>query len=405
MARISDLLMEARCRLMIKEPWYGHMAMGIEWKEDSFDWDTRGRKKTMAVCLRPGGKVQCLYYKPFVASLSLKQLYGVVQHEIEHLVRLHLVRIGSRDPLGWNLAADMCVNGTEANPRIGFRDERQHILPSEGLIFIPKDWPENESAEVYYAKMEKLVRETGGFKMDADGNITGLTEHDIKGQTLDNHLIWQRNEVSEDEARQIVKGMCDSATAKSAGQVPGHLTEILKELNQPIVHWRGMLRQYYGRHVGNKRFTFSRSNRRHQSFGIKGISRHACATVRIILDTSGSMSTRQLEIAFGEIEQISSHVSVKLLLWDHGFQGYKKYRRGDWKNFPVNGRGGTDMEAPVQWLEENREIGDIQIMITDGEVSGWPKPRAYPMIFLILNSVEKVMPGWGHEVFVRLGAA
>ncbi len=97
-----------------------------------------------------------------------------------------------------------------------------------------------------------------------------------------------------------------------------------------------------------------------------GISHHAAATCTVIVDTSGSVGSKELEQFFGEIDSISSRAKVHVLQWDHAFQGYADYRRGDWKKFKVNGRGGTDMAQPVKWLMENGMISDVTVMLTDG---------------------------------------
>jgi predicted metal-dependent peptidase len=204
------------------------------------------------------------------------------------------------------------------------------------------------------------------------------------GQRIDDHTVWNQSDVSEDEARQVIKDMVDVATEKCQGCCPGHLTEAIQRLSKPVVRWRELLRHHLGKHVGNQRKTYSRRNRRRDWFGVAGISHHAAATVCVIIDTSGSISKKELEQFFAEIDAISSRAKVHVLQWDAKFQGYEMYRRGDWKKFKLKGRGGTDMAAPVQWLIDNRMVADVQVMLTDG-YTGWaPKSSvAFPFITVI----------------------
>jgi predicted metal-dependent peptidase len=141
---------------------------------------------------------------------------------------------------------------------------------------------------------------------------------------MDSHATWSQTDISEDEARQLVKDITDQATAKCQGNSPGHLTQVLKDLAKAVVHWRELLRQYIGNHVGNRRLTYSRRNRRQDTFGLPGISHHAAGRVCVIVDSSGSISDVELAQFFSEIEMISSRAKVHVLQWDYSFQGYGK---------------------------------------------------------------------------------
>lgn len=428
----SDHVMKARCRLMTREPWYGHIAMSMSWIPSQMDGH---QCKTMGVRIVNGGEIQCLYYPQFVLGLSLEELYAVVQHEIEHIVRLHCVRVDGRDPLGWNIAADMTVNGTKSHPRIGYNDVRNGLIVpmKDSIVWIPPDWPNDCAAEEYYDRlMEKAkqlqqqLQNGGGGDKDGeggegddkegkdgkggkggkdsgDGNGFGQTQSPY-GKILDNHDLWKESDVGADEMRQVVRDMVQQATEKTQGSVPGHLKEAIARLNKPIVKWRQLLQHYMGKHVGNQRKTYSRRNRRRDEFGVPGISHHAAATVNVIIDTSGSVSAAELEQFFAEIESISAKAKTFILQWDATFQGFSSYRRGAWKNFKVNGRGGTDMAAPMKWLVDNRKVADVQIMLTDGCCNYLPKAEVrFPAITVITHpeSVTSHSPEYGHVVRMK----
>lgn len=437
---LRDKLTRARCRLMTREPWYGHIAMNMVWKPSEFPWKEREEAKTMGVRIIQGGVVECLWYPGFVRDQTLKQLYATIYHEIDHIVRLHCVRVGTqREHEAWNIAADMTINGKRSDPKIGYREPNgaKLTLPLDGnLVWVPETWQYGLTTETYYNRLMKsgpkmpcpkcLAKGAKGNEPDDDGSggsspsgpgkcpsCGGHPGGDqpgeygwagVSGKQLDDHSTWQQSDVSQDEARQIVRDMVQQATAKNRGFTPGHLSEALKELNKPIVRWRELLRRYIGTHVGNKRLTFSRRNRRNDVFGVKGISRHAASKVRVIVDTSGSVSAKELQQFFAEIDYMSSYCETKVLLWDHAFQGYDKYKRGDWKKWKVNGRGGTDMAAPVKWLEDQKQLGDCQILLTDG-FCNWAKPRSwYPELGMIsvITHVEPMSPDWGHVVRLKV---
>jgi len=394
---MSDKLTTARCRLMMREPWYGQFALRMSWIPSDMPW-LEEERRTMGVRVMSSGNVECIFYPPFVERLSLPEIFAVVQHEIQHIVRLHCLRRHDRHPEAWNVAADMTVNGTKDSPRIGYKDTSNGsgalIIPDKDkLVWIPKDWPSDATADYFYDRLMK----------DA---IT----INVYGTVLDDHSVWQQSDASPDEARQIVKSLVDQATASARGHVPGDLSEAIQKLGKPIVRWRELLKQYLGRYVGNKRDTYSRRNRRNDSFGVPGISHHSAANINVIVDTSGSISTDDLQQFFGEIEAISHRAKTMVLQWDHGFQSYTKYRRGDWKSFKVKGRGGTDMAAPMRWLKENMKVADVQIMLTDGMCNYLPKKEVnFPAITVLTqplptgqkNGYYAAIPEYGHVLSLK----
>ena len=425
----ADKLMQARCRLLVREPYYGHMAMSMEWVPSEMSWQPPEKRK-LGIRIVHGGIVQCLFYKPYVRSRTLMQLFGSVQHVIEHLLRLHPVRRNGRDITIWGDCCDFSVNGKKSKPRIGYVDKNKRVLPYEELVFCPESLDDTLSAEQYYQmfeqgkappppKMNNSGSGGGGGEGEGEGEESedggqgkgksgkGKENKDQKstmdskyGQRCDDHECWGQSDVGEDEARQVVNDMSKQAAEKSQGHVPGHLKEVLAALEKPIVRWRELLRNYLGNHCGNKRSTYSRVNRRHRQFGVPGWSHHAACSVNVIVDTSGSITTRMLQQFFAEIEAIAFKAKIHVLQWDHAFQGYGRYRKGEWKKIKISGRGGTDMAQPVAWLEEQQLINDCTIMLTDG-CCNWSRPRPFPMITVIANNSQVEGPGWGHVVNIK----
>lgn len=382
MSTCFDRIMNARCRLMICEPFYGHIAMNMDWIPNEMSWKQLA-DRTMGVRVMNGGQVQCLYYPPFVESLSIEQLYGVIQHEIEHIVRCHCVRIGNRDAMIWNIAADMSVNGKQTNPRIGYKDAKGTlVLPLDGnIVWIPVDWDADMTTEQYY-----------------DLLMSQSHIDEVLGQLIDDHDIWSQSDSSVDEIRQSVKNLVADAVERSSGSVPHHLEASIAALNQPIIEWRQLLRLYLGRYVGRRRYTYSRRNRRQRIFGTKGISKHASSDMNIIVDVSGSITEAELRQFFTEIEAISHKCKIWLLLWDQQFRGYQQYRRGDWKSIGIKGRGGTDMIAPIEWLCDNNLIRSVQIMLTDGYCE-YSDHKCFEFICVITtDDVNTRQPSWGRVV-------
>jgi predicted metal-dependent peptidase len=384
----DEKLERARCRLMLAVPFYGHAAMQMRWKASEMPW-LSAKQRTMGVRIVEDGIVDCLYYPPFVEALSVDEVAAVIQHEIEHVVRLHCIRQIGLDREVFNIAADMCVNGPMSCPRIGIAQDSSHqrAIPFRNeIVWIPQSWESYHTAEHYYDRLiaEHRMPDTRG----------------LYGTMLDDHMVWDQSTCDFEEARCAVRTLVAESATRNQGQIPAHLTEAVARLEQPAVSWVSQLRRYVGRHLGGRRTTLARTSRRRQEFGVPGISRRAGATINVVTDTSGSVSPRLLDQFFGEIDAISSRAKVHVLQWDQAFQGYEKYKRNDWKKFKIKGRGGTDMAAPFDWLIENGEIADVQILLTDGYCN-WPTPRRFPLITVIAGAGwAESKPSWGTVIHI-----
>jgi predicted metal-dependent peptidase len=178
--------------------------------------------------------------------------------------------------------------------------------------------------------------------------------------------------------------------------MPGHLMDAIKALEKPIHNWKNEFRQIIGRKAGGKRLTFSRRSRRHNHFGIPGHSTHASIPLLIWVDTSGSMSQKELQKVFTEIEAMSQRFKIRVGQFDHQVQDEPRaYHRGDWKKIKILGRGGTSFHAPIQWMIDKKGAGDVNIILTDG-CAPWPTEPDFFVMWAIVN--KEYNPPWGKVV-------
>ncbi len=192
--------------------------------------------------------------------------------------------------------------------------------------------------------------------------------------------------------------MAERAVAKAAGKTPGHVFDLLKRLEKPIVNWKYQFRQLIGRKAGGNRLTYARRSRRHNRFGVPGKSSHASIPLTVAVDTSGSMSEKDLEVVFTEIEAMSQRFKITLVLFDAQVQGRPQaYHRGDWRKIKILGRGGTSFTSLFDWMEENKCIGQANLVLTDGYDNFGPE-RPFHVLWCIVN--KEVKPPWGQHVCV-----
>lgn len=382
----GDKLMQARCRLFINKPWFGVIASMFRWRATDI--------KTMGVRVMSGGYIDAQYNVEWVDSLSIRELMGVLQHEIEHIIRGHAHRLGSRNFTLWNFSTDMAINGRKQTPKIA-------NLPDKG-VFLPESWNSSMTSEEIHNRLQ-LTKVVVGMD-DGSEKIMGSPDAEetiyLRGEMMDDHKLWGSATASADEARQYVKELCKQASSH-AGRIPGHLIDAIKRLEDPHISWRYEFRNVVGRKCGGKRKTWSRVNRRNPQFGTKGKSNRARVPLLVAVDTSGSMDQKRLGLAFGALESVSAKWTTTCVQFDHGYQCHSRYHRGDWKNIEIKGRGGTSFIDFFNAAEEMGLIGRLNIIITDGDAP-WPDPKPYPVLWIIIphRSRDSVVPPFGKTIYI-----
>ena len=388
--RPDDKLMQARCRLFIMKPWFGVVAAMFKWRAV--------KDSTMGVRIMSGGYVDAQYCPEWVEKLSIRECMGVVQHEIEHIIRGHPYRVGFRNHRIWNIATDMVINGKLSNTKIA-------NLPVPGT-FLPETWNTGMSSEEVYNRLQKtkiiIHMDDGTEKVLGDENAEEVIT--LQGEGMDDHSIWGGSTASADEARQYVRELCNQASSQ-VGSQPGHLIDAIKNLEDPHVSWRYMLRNIIGRCVGGKRRTWSRINRRRQVFGSKGKSNRARVPLIVGIDVSGSMDQKRLGLAFGALESASAKLKTTVVQFDCAYQCHSRYHRGDWKKIEIKGRGGTSFDCFFDAIEEKNLVGALTVIITDGDAP-WPDPKPYPVLWIIIphRSKDQVVPPFGKVIYIEQGS-
>lgn len=156
---------------------------------------------------------------------------------------------------------------------------------------------------------------------------------------------------------------------KSHGWLTAEASEYIKSLKRDsVVPWNTVIQQKHRRHLDLLReATKMRPSRRHSSyFGRRHTSK--CKIV-VWIDTSGSMSPRELSLINAELDALERknvHITVGHI--DAAVcREPEVYRRGtELTNF--FGRGGTDFRPAFNWMAEHMRVDppDFAVYFTDG---------------------------------------
>ena len=209
------------------------------------------------------------------------------------------------------------------------------------------------------ARMSETDYGKNNSKTQAEGDYTALWEEDQFQSRLITDLIQ---------------------STTSWGSLPGDMIELIKKSTEGRIDYRNALRGFRASILSEKRrLTRMRPSRR---FGFEQMgSRYDFITrILVAVDTSGSVGSEELGRYFNIITTFFKYgiQQVDVLMFDWDIQGdvmkldEAKKRK---QEFKVQGRGGTNFQAPVDYLAKHPEY-DGMIVITDGYA---PVPEIPPL--------------------------
>jgi predicted metal-dependent peptidase len=177
---------------------------------------------------------------------------------------------------------------------------------------------------------------------------------------------------------EIKEAVLQAAQASGAGNLPGGVRRMIKDLTEPMIGWKELLEQQIQSTIKND-FTFARPSRKgwHMDAIMPGMKPGETIDIFIGIDTSGSIGPEDLKIFFSEIKGImDSYTEYKIHIvgWDTEIGGVGEFtsdNMADITEFDPLGGGGTDPMCVWQYLRENNIEPKKLIMFTDYCFFGW----------------------------------
>jgi predicted metal-dependent peptidase len=385
---IIEKLTTARIGLLLKAPFFGNMATRMQ-LIDASEW-----------CPTAATNGRNFYYnKDFVSKLSVKKLEFLFGHEICHCVFDHFGRVGSRDRQLSNIAQDFAVNQILVDERIGEK------ITEVKICYDPKyrglAW--EEIYDILWEKAEKipmdqLLQQLGDLldeHINEDGNGQGKDgDKDGKGKP---GMTKEEAQAIRDEIKQA---MIQSAAAAGAGKVPAGIQRMIKDLTEPKMNWRELVRQEIQSIVRND-YSFQRVNRKSMHSGaiLPGMKEATTIDVGISIDMSGSIGDEDATTFLSEVKGImDQYEDFKVNLWCFDTEIYNHQEithdnSDDLLEYEPQGGGGTDFEVNWTFMEENGIQPKKFIMFTDGyPCGGWGNPDYCDTIFIVKGNTDAEAP-------------
>jgi len=363
---VPDKITTARVKLLFSHPFFGNLATRLKVVEAS-DWC-----KTAATDGR-----HLFYNLEFFEKLSINEIEFVVAHELLHNVFDHMRRVDDRHRKVWNFATDYAVNGQLVRDKIGTVPAKINIL---------------HDAKYYGKGSEEIYDELYQNHKDMLDKL---------GQLLDDHIDWSNEDGDADPnqptyTKEELQGIRDEViesviqAAQTAGNVPAEIGRMIKQMTEPKMNWREILRNQIQSILKND-FTWTRPSRKTMAYGIYLPSSNYDETIDvcIALDMSGSITDHQAGIFLSEVKGImDEYKEYKIKIWCfdtrvYNEQDFSSDNGDDITSYQIAGGGGTSFECNWEYMKENNIEPKKFIMFTDMyPCGGWGDEDYCDTIFL-----------------------
>ena len=378
----------ARVQLLLNHPFFGNLATRLKIVEAS-DW-----------CPTAATDGRHFYYNQyFVADLDDGELLFLMAHEVLHCVYDHMsidVR-QDRDPQLYNIAADYNINMTIEDNKIG------RVITTVPIL-LDRKYSGKTSFEIYddlYENAEKIdIQKLMDMLLDEhleeeEGSGDGDGDDENKdGKGGRPKLSAAEKKQIKDEIKNAV---LQSAQAAGAGNTPADIQRMIKELTQPKMTWRELLRVQLESSLKSD-YTWMRPSRKgwHTGAVLPGMNKAEQLRVAISIDLSGSMSDTMVRDFLSEVKGIMDQYNdyvIDLWTFDTKVYNHQQFTSDcgkDIRNYEIFGGGGTLFEVNWDFMKEQGIEPQQFIMFTDGGAWGsWGDPDYCDTLFVLHSMYDK----------------
>jgi predicted metal-dependent peptidase len=307
-----------------------------------------------------------LFWSPkFFESLDQESRVTILAHELWHNALAHGLRLGSRCPQLWNIAADHVINLLL----------KEHGYYMGGFPYIMDDKYIGWSTEEVY---DDIVKSGGKpFKQDPDGDV----------------IYADGDEDIAEGMGKVVAAFASSKITCKPGDVPGEVELVVDAYLNPKLPWNVILQNYFNS-VVEEVYSYARPNRRYSDPIMPGmVGREGLEHLMFAADVSGSITEDQILRFFSEGKHIQEDLepeAMTLVTFDTKVQNVFRMERGeDFKKFVITGRGGTCLIDLFEMA--HKEDATALVIFTDLYVDIPPNP-GFPVIWIVVDNPTAEVP-------------
>jgi predicted metal-dependent peptidase len=381
--KILEEVTRTNIELLLREPFYSHLFSTLN-KEVVDEASGIG---TMAVGLRFDTYtlfVNAEFWETFL--VDKKHRYGVLKHEILHIIFKHLlVNEPTFDRKLLNIAMDLVVN--QYIERAQLPDESIFLTTFPELNLLP-----DQTYFYYYKELEKLQQNcnnNGNLKDSISAKNLASIGDNTHG--LERHEQWreifEKSKIDKDLidafTENLIRIAHDKTPLKSIGTLPAGIQIQLKNVlfkPTPLVDWRRILKLFAESSAKTRvKNTLKRTSKRYGT--TPGIKIKHFQKLLVAIDTSGSIGKTEYEVFFSELYHIWRRgAEIQVVECDATIQKTYLYK-GETPNV-IHGGGGTDFNDPIRFGNEKYRPDGL-IYFTDGYAAVPTITPVFPILWVI----------------------
>ena len=366
----SEVLSRAIIQLIFKEPFYGHVMQSLP---RSFSTSI----KTAAVGINNGLLEMLFNADFFINELNASERVAVLKHEILHIVFRHLYRNKKYEKVKWtyNIAADLVVNQYIGSWQLPVNAIKINRFPELKLM-------EKQTLEYYIEKLLTYENEKLSLIVPADY----FDSHDIWNE-MSNEIIDSSKDIATYKLDRIIIDAYEKATnSKNHGDIPLQIKQAILKIQSSYksnINWKKSLKIFAQHSMRSSVFlTHNRISKRFKTR--PGVKIKRSEKLLVAIDTSGSISEKELDVFFREIDLIyKTGAEIDIVECDAEVKDFYKYKGVSPEN--VTGRGGTDFDPVFEFINKGKLNYDGCIYLTDGYASA-PKIKCRIKLLWVVTS-------------------
>lgn len=326
---------------------------------------------------------------------------SLILHELVHVFHAHVERLGTRNPILWNIACDYWIHCTYPELFPGWK------LPPGGLFDNKyRGMIEEEIYEDLLDQIEQMKQDQKGQpggdgqnEQDGEGGSPGPTQNP-NGKDAHSDMLPFPGSSEDARDSQIVKeGKIATAlhehTKRYAGKLPGGLQRSVEAMGSAKVAWKTHLQRVARKVRTKKGKDWTRPNMMRSelawetgtSFPGKKYDK-ACDAV-IINDVSGSVDDQLLQEFANEIRAISQLMRAKttVIPVDTEVHDVQVFPKGAPIKLHTTGGGGTSFVPGFEYIKgQGRKLDpSLIVYMTDGYCDEFPPDPGIPTIWCLLG--------------------
>lgn len=327
-----------------------------------------------------------VFFNPnFFNSISRNQRVFVFMHEVEHVARLHHIRMGNRDPKIWNMACDYEINNSLVKTVHPIK--RTTFYKVEGLdVLIDHKYDDMTAEQIYedlIQEQKEMPNVLAGDMKPADSDAEDVPHPDIIQKVINANTA------------------AEQASKAHGDKIPGYVDSLISTFARPVIPWTRYLTKFMTE-LGEDDYSWKKRNTKYQCVYIPSlVPAEGLAHIVFFYDVSGSVSKEQITRFNTEVAHVHKFFNpekLTVVTFDTRIRNTIEFRKDEvLKDIMITGGGGTSLVEVYEYLVKHRPTAAV--IFSDLECHSIEDPRV-PILWGIIGNRQRFSPNFGTSIHI-----